>query len=75
MKIQAYALARVVSWILGKTVFLKIKKIVSLLNSSTLTGAERKKEARRSLAKGGLNIDSYLINLGIEVAVALLRSE
>ncbi len=75
MDVKAYALDRIISWILGGTIFKDIKFVVAILSQEDLSGSEKKAEAIARLKKMGVIVASFLLNLGIEVAVTLLKAK
>ncbi|MEA3453978.1 MAG: hypothetical protein U9R12_03490 [Candidatus Caldatribacteriota bacterium] len=75
MDVKAFALDKIISWILGGTIFADIKKVVGVLANEDMAGAEKKEEAIKRLKTMGVVIATFLMNLGIEVAVTLLKAQ
>jgi len=61
------------AFILGSGPWGQIQAIVKILEDSTLTGPERRVQAIDKAKDLGLNIAGFLLNLGLELAVARIR--
>lgn len=64
-----------ISWLINPTSYTIIKNTVESMMDSSKTGAE-KRDAVMDIVKPILtNLSSYFINLALEVAVAVLKSQ
>lgn len=71
-----YALIGAAKSLLGSDVWEKIRKGVDAMSSSSdLSGEEKRALLKTSLQQMGVDALGFLINLGIEIAVALLDSK
>lgn len=61
------------NFLLGSKVFEQIKHIVSHFEDKALTGAQKRAAALSDLQGIGLGIAGFMLNLGIELAVAYFR--
>lgn len=61
--------------ILGGSLFERIKATVERQEAKLLSGAEKRNEVVNELRIIGISGASWLINLGIELAVAWLRNQ
>ena len=61
--------------ILGGSLFERIKATVERQETKLLSGAEKRNEVVNELRIIGISGASWLINLGIELAVAWLRNQ
>lgn len=74
MKIAPFAIASFASFMLGGKVFNTIKDIVVFQSNTDKTGEEKKAEAIAGFKRVGGDLAGWLLNLGIELAVAWLKS-
>ena len=72
---KIYMLNKVIAWLLSGEVFDEIKKIVFGLASTDATGEEKRKMAisRAKTLLGSISV--FMINLGIEAAVFMLKAQ
>lgn len=63
------------SLILGSGVFDKIKEVVAEQSDKAISGTAKRNAAVKELEKIGIAAGTSLLNLGIELAVAFLKSK
>jgi hypothetical protein len=73
--VKNYALDKAISWILGGDIFARIKKIVEGLLAVDVPGEEKRQIAVKEAKLLGADIANFMINLGIEAAVYLLKAK
>lgn len=70
-----YMLNKIISWIVGGDLFEKIKEIVLGLFDADMPGNEKRERALKQLQEIGASAAEFLLNLGIEAAVYLVKQE
>lgn len=75
MAFKATLISQFAKIILGSSLFERIKATVERQETKLLSGAEKRNEVVNELRVIGIAGASWLINLGIELAVAWLRSQ
>jgi hypothetical protein len=70
MNIQTVAIQSFAKFALGSLIFNKIKDIVSIYSSKDMTGSEKRTAVFKDIEDIGFGLSSWVINLGIELAVA-----
>ena len=74
MDFKAYTLKKATEWIVGYNLFERITDSVNeYLNDDNKTGEEKRQAVLTDLKEIGEDFSSFLINLGIEVAVVLAK--
>jgi len=73
--LKTYVLDKVVAWVLGGSMFNQIKDIVSSLSNMDVPGDVKREQALKQLKMLGYDTATFLINLGIEAAVFLLKEK
>ena len=73
--VKNFMLDKAITWILGGDIFDRIKEIVAGLMNVDASGEEKREKAIREAKKLGADVATFLINLGIEAAVFLLKSQ
>jgi hypothetical protein len=73
--VKNYMLDKALTWILGGDLFLRIKKIVEGLLDVNIPGSEKRNIAIRDAKLLGADIANFILNLGIEAAVYLLKEK
>lgn len=66
---------RFAAFILGSKVWGEIQGIVHILDSTNLTGVQKREQAIEMFKQVGIELAGFLLNLGLELAVTLLRSK
>lgn len=66
---------RFAAYILGSTVWGHLQAIVHIVEDPNKSGQQKRSEAIENFGKLGLSIAGFLLNLGLELAVAKLRSK
>ena len=74
MSVKATVISSFSKFILGGTIFTKIRDIVALYNTKDLSGAEKKAGAIKDLEDIGLGVANWVLNLGIELAVTYFKA-
>ena len=74
MSVKSTVISSFSKFILGGTVFAKIRDIVALYNTKDLSGTEKKAGAIKDLEDIGLGVANWALNLGIELAVAYFKA-
>ncbi len=75
MNFKATAISSFAKFMLGGLAFNKIKDIVSIYNNEDLTGDQKREAALKDVKDLGMGIATWAVNLGIELAVAFLKSK
>lgn len=75
MDIKNFALERVITWILGGDLFKFIQELVIGVNDDEISGTEKKDYVFAKAKEFFSDVSTVLINIGIEVAVLLLRAK
>ena len=71
-----WLLERVMNYIIGKDVFGQIKiSVEKNANNTKLTGQQKKDAVLDDLKEIGKEFASHMLNLGIEAAVAMMKSK
>lgn len=73
--VKIFMLDRAITWILGGDLFAQIKSIVEGLTDVDAPGSEKRDRALREAKKLGASVATFLINLGIEAAVFMLKAQ
>lgn len=66
---------RFAAYLLGSEAWGHLQAIVHIVEDPNKSGAQKRNEALELFAKLGLTIAGFLLNLGLELAVAKLRSK
>ena len=74
MKLTPLIIERFAKFILGGVPFESMKRIVRSVNNEALTGAEKRNMAYKEFTTLGYELAEWMVNLGIELAVAWLKS-
>jgi hypothetical protein len=74
MNWQVFLINRVAAMLLGADIWGQAQAVVHILENEQISGAEKRAQAFEMLKKVAKNMAIFLINLGIELAVAKLRS-
>lgn len=72
---KAYIIERFARFLLGGLTFSRIKGVVERLADSSLSGEEKRQLAFKTILDIGIDISTWLINLGIELAVSALKTK
>jgi hypothetical protein len=75
MKIAPIAINSFAKFILGGVPFESMKRIVSGLSDKDLSGAQKRNAAIDEFVTLGYALAGWLVNLGVELAVAWLKSK
>jgi len=75
MNIKTAAISSFARFIMGGDVFNRLISIIKRQQSTVLTGHEKRQAAFEEAKIIGIAITDWAINLGIELAVAWLRSQ
>lgn len=75
MSIKTLAIQSFSKYMLGSSVFDKIKDVVKVYQNTTLTSKEKREQAFKDIEDAGLELSSWAINLGIELAVGYLTHQ
>jgi hypothetical protein len=75
MNLKTTVISSFASFLLGSTIFERIKAVILRQDGKELTGAEKRHAALMEIKEIGIDIAGWLINLGIELAVAWLRTK
>jgi len=73
--VKDFMLERAIKWILGGDLFDQIKSIVAGLLDVDAPGDVKRRKAIEQAKKAGADVATFLLNLGIEAAVFLLKSK
>lgn len=73
--LKNYALEKAISWILGGDLFARIKQIVEGLLDVDAPGEEKRRIAIKEAKLLASDVATFMLNLGIEAAVFLLRAQ
>jgi hypothetical protein len=74
MNLQGIIIDRLASFLMGSDAWGKIQATVHILESESITGHDKRVAALEMIGRIGLGIAGFLINLGIELAVAKIRT-
>jgi len=74
-KIKAFALEKIVKWLLGGELFQGIKEIVDGLMDANIPSAEKRNLAFRKAQVIAAGAASFMVNLAIEAAVYILKAK
>jgi hypothetical protein len=74
MNIKAAVISSFASFIISSQIFQKIKSVVEKYLETKLLGPEKRSEALKELSSLGLDISSWALNLGLELAVAYFKN-
>lgn len=72
---KAYIIEKFARFLLGGLTFSRIQSVVERLADSSLSGEEKRQLAYRTLMDIGIELSTWLINLGIELAVSALKTK
>ncbi|MDI1231349.1 MAG: hypothetical protein PSU93_09390 [Methylobacter sp.] len=75
MNIKASIIQSFARWILGGVPFASMKRIVADWNNEDLTGVQKREQVLREFALLGYALSGWLMNLGLELAVAWLKNQ
>lgn len=75
MKVTPFVIDRFAKFIFGGVPFESMKRIVADWNDSLMTGAEKRQGVLEEFASLGYALAAWLVNLGLELAVAWLKSK
>ncbi|MGZ8172569.1 MAG: hypothetical protein ACXWT0_01575 [Methylobacter sp.] len=75
MNIKAVAISSFARFILGGNVFSRLLSVVTRQQDKVLSGAEKRHAALEDIKTIGLELAEWAVNLGIELAVAWLKSK
>lgn len=75
MSVKSAVISSFAKFMIGGSVFSKIKDIVNIYNSKEMAGSEKKSAAIKDLEAIGLGIAAWAVNLGIELAVAYFKAQ
>ena len=75
MKVTPYIIERFAKFIVGGVPFESMKRIVRDVNNEALTGAEKRNTVFTEFTMLGYELAEWMVNLGIELAVAWLKSK
>jgi len=74
-RIARFALIGAIKMLLGSDYWDKVREVVNDLSSTDLSGEEKRAMAITVLREGGWRATSWLLNLGIEIAVGILTDK
>lgn len=75
MKVTPFVIEKFSAFLLGSNVFARIKGVVERQNDKDLSGVEKRHAAISEIKTIGLEIATWAINVGIELAVVYLRAK
>lgn len=75
MSIQQMLITTCANVLLSKSTFATIKDAVIQINMQNLTGAQKRANVLKDLEKIALNIGESMLNLGVELAVAWIKTQ
>lgn len=75
MNIKSLLIDRFSSFVLGGEAWGQIQAAVNIVEDPNRTGSEKREQALDLLKRLGIALAGYLINLGLELAVAKLREK
>jgi hypothetical protein len=75
VNIKAIAIEQFASFLLSGLTFKRIRKIVEAIDNKNLTGEQKRLAAIDGAKNIGIDLAGWLLNLGIELAVAWLKSK
>jgi hypothetical protein len=73
MNIKKILIDRVAAYLLGADIWGEIQGVIRIVEDPNIDGSTKRKRALEMLGKCGVNIAGFLLNLGLELAVAKLR--
>ncbi len=74
-RIIRFALSGAIKTLIGSDWWDKVRKVTADLSNEDLTGEEKRAMAISFIKESGWDLASFLLNLAIEIAVALLAAE
>ncbi len=75
MKITPIVIDRFAKFILGGVAFETLKRIVTKFGNTTLTGPQKRESVISEFKVYGYMLGEMMLNLGVELAVAWLKSK
>lgn len=75
MKIAPFVIDRFAKFIFGGVPFESMKRLVSAWNNTSMTGAEKRQSVLDEFTSLGYALAGWMVNLGLELAVAWLKSK
>jgi hypothetical protein len=75
MKITPFIIDRFAKFVLGGVPFESMKRLVSAWNNTLMTGEEKRQSVLDEFHSLGYALAGWLVNLGLELAVAWLKSK
>lgn len=72
---KAYIIEQFARFLLGGMTFTRIQGVVERLADSSLSGEDKRQMAYKTIADIGIELSTWLINLGIELAVSALKTK
>ncbi len=75
MKLTPFIIERFAKFVMGGVPFESMKRIVADVNNSAMSGSEKRQAVLNEFASLGYALADCLINLGLELAVAWLKSK
>lgn len=75
MTIKSTIIQSFAKWILGGVPFASMKRIVADWSNEDLTGEQKRDHVLYEFATLGYALSAWLVNLGLELAVAWLKSQ
>ena len=75
MDMKTYTLDKVIKWLIGGELFNSIKEMVLNMADTELTGEEKRAKVLQEAKSIAGKTASFLLNLGIEAAVVILKSK
>ena len=74
MKLTPFLIDKFAQFILGGKAWGRLQAIVIIVENPDISGAEKRQQALAMIEKIGIDLAGFLLNLGLELAVAKLRS-
>ena len=74
MKITPFVIERFASFLIGSQVFDRIKAVVARQEEKDLPGGAKRLAALNELEVLGIELAQWIVNLGLELAVAYFRN-
>jgi hypothetical protein len=75
VNIKQFAIQQFASFLLSGLTFKRIQRVVANIDNSELSGDQKRQAAFDEARSIGLDLATWLLNLGIELAVAWLKSQ
>lgn len=75
MKVTPFIIEKFAKFIMGGVPFESMKRIVSSFDNKELTGEQKRQNAINEFVTIGYALANWLVNLGLELAVAWLKSK